>query len=455
MPSSGKNGGRWRRLLRAVVVDTTAFRMSRDYRLLLTGGVISRLGSQMTFVALPIQMYQLTGSPWKVGLLGIAEFAPFALLSLFGGAVSDRYDRRMVLVWSQAALAAVIGVLAVTTGVGVAGPLLLYALAGCAGAATAFDGPVRQALLVQVLPAEHLRSAVSLSYGVVQVTKVVGPALGGFMVAWFGLGTVYAVDAVTFAGLIVTVLLVRHRPAPKARTERPPVLRSIGESLAFVRRERAMLGSFGIDLMAMTFGMPRALFPVLALHTYQVGPEGTGLMLSAVSFGAVGAALTSGWLRRVRRLGRIVVFAVFCWGAAVAVAGIMPVFAGVLVCFALAGAADSVSAVCRATIVQTITTEEMRGRMSAMYIMVVGSGPYLGDAQAGTLGSLLSPRVAVFSGGLVSMAGAVLIAVLCPQLYRFDSEDYKPAASGSDRPSSPHTGATGTVDRVDQVAESS
>ncbi|MBT2399863.1 MFS transporter [Streptomyces sp. ISL-100] len=144
--------------------------------------------------------------------------------------------------------------------------------------------------------------------------------------------------------------------------------------------------------------------------------------------------MTSGWLARVRRLGRVVVWAVLCWGGAIALAGTMSAFADVLVCFAVAGAADSVSAVCRSTIVQTVTTEEMRGRMSALYIMVVGSGPYLGDAQAGALGSLLSRRVAVFSGGVLSMVGAVLVVVLCPALYRFDSDDYPGPGKGPSRP---------------------
>lgn len=445
---------RWRRVLRAVSVDTSAYRASRDYRLLLIGGVISRFGSQMTLVALPVQMYRMTGSPWQVGLLGLAEFVPFAALSLFGGALSDRYDRRRLLICSQAASAVVIGTLAVTTATGTAGPPLLYTLAGGTGAAAAFDGPVRQALMMQVLPGKLLRSGVSLWYGVAQVTVVVGPALGGFLVAWWGPALVYTVDAVTFTGLIATVLMIRHRPAVPERAERPPVLRSIGESLAFAWRERAVLGSFGIDLIAMTFGMPRALFPVLALHTYQVGAQGTGLLFSAVSLGALVAALTSGWLKRVRRLGRVVVWAVLCWGGAIALAGTMPAFAGVLVCFVVAGAADSVSAVCRSTIVQTITTEEMRGRMSALYIMVVGSGPYLGDAQAGAMGSLLSPRVAVFSGGVLSLLGAVLVAVLCPGLYRFDSDDYPepgrgPSRPAGDEPADAAHGRKGTADPVE------
>ncbi|MEU6067999.1 MULTISPECIES: MFS transporter [Streptomyces] len=458
----GDSERRGRRRLRSLMVDTTAFRKSRDYRLLLIGGVFSRIGSQMTTVALPLQMYRFSGSPWQVGLLGLAEFVPFAVLSLFGGAISDRYDRRHVLIASQAVMAAVIATLAVATGTGVASPGLLYVLAAGTGAASAFDGPVRQALLVQAVPKEYMRSAVSLSYGIVQATLVLGPALGGFSVAWFGFAPVYAVDALTFAVLIVSVAMVRHRAPAQPVSGRPSVLGSLAESIRFVRRERAVLGSFGIDLIAMTFGMPRALFPVLALHVYHVGPEGTGLMLSAVSFGALAAALTTGWLGRARRLGRVVVGAVLIWGAAIAVAGAMPNFPAALVCLAAAGAADSVSAVCRSTIVQTITSDEMRGRMSAMFVLVVGSGPYLGDAEAGGIGSLFSPRVSVVSGGLVSMAGALLIAVTCPQLYRFDSEDYAqrdeaakadgddpPGASGERRAHSARKGKSSLAEPVE------
>jgi MFS family permease len=408
-----------------MVVDTSAFRVSRDFRLLLVGGAVNRVGTQITVVALPTQMYLLTGSPLLVGLIGLAEFVPFAVLSLFGGAIADRYDRRWVLAVSQTLMAIVTAALAVVTFSGNVSVPVLFGFAAITGASTAFDGPVRTALEIQVVPREHIRSAVSLGYGVSQVAQVAGPAVGGLVIGWIGFGWAYALDAVTFTALIVAALLVRHRSPPTGEA-REPVLREILEGLRFAVRERALFGSFVIDVVAMTFGMPKALFPILSLTVFDAGVQGTGFLLSALAAGAMVAALTSGWLAGVRRLGRIVVAAVVVWGLAVTVAGVVGTFAAALVCFAIAGAADSVSAVCRSTILQIVTTDEMRGRMSAVFMLVVGGGPYAGDVESGAAAALLGVRPAVVSGGILSSVGAVGVALLFPQLYRFDSDDYKP-----------------------------
>jgi MFS family permease len=408
-----------------MVVDTSAFRVSRDFRLLLVGGAVNRVGTQITVVALPTQMYLLTGSPLLVGLIGLAEFVPFAVLSLFGGAIADRYDRRWVLAVSQTLMAIVTAALAVVTFSGNVSVPVLFGFAAITGASMAFDGPVRTALEIQVVPREHIRSAVSLGYGVSQVAQVAGPAVGGLVIGWIGFGWAYALDAVTFTALIVAALLVRHR-APPTGEVREPVLREILEGLRFAVRERALFGSFVIDVVAMTFGMPKALFPILSLTVFDAGVQGTGFLLSALAAGAMVAALTSGWLAGVRRLGRIVVAAVVVWGLAVTVAGVVGTFAAALVCFAIAGAADSVSAVCRSTILQIVTTDEMRGRMSAVFMLVVGGGPYAGDVESGAAAALLGVRPAVVSGGILSSVGAVGVALLFPQLYRFDSDHYKP-----------------------------
>ena len=205
-------------------------------------------------------------------------------------------------------------------------------------------------------------------------------------------------------------------PQPPQGDGTPPasVLRSIGEGLRFVRRNRALTGSFAIDLMAMTFGMPRALFPVLAVSVYHAGAAGTGLLFAAVSVGATVAALTTGWLAHARRLGLITIWAVAIWGAAIALAGLMPALWPAAVLLAVAGAADSVSAVCRSTINQTVTPDHMRGRMSSTFSLVVTSGPRLGDVEAGAVAALAGPRFSVVSGGLACVAGAALLAIADP-----------------------------------------
>jgi hypothetical protein len=217
--------------------------------------------------------------------------------------------------------------------------------------------------------------------------------------------------------------------APHGVEKHEPVLRSIATGLRFVRGERALLGSFAIDLLAMTFGMPRALFPVMSLTLYHAGATGTGVLFAAVSAGATAAALTTGWLGHARFLGRITIGAVFVWGAAVAAAGVMPSLAFAALLLAVAGAADSVSAVCRTTISQTLTPDHVRGRMSSVFSLVVAGGPRLGDVESGSVASLTSTRVSVVSGGLACLAGVALIMVAFPELAAYDGDAVQAGAA--------------------------
>jgi hypothetical protein len=210
-------------------------------------------------------------------------------------------------------------------------------------------------------------------------------------------------------------------------TERPTIRRSIGEGLGFVRRRQALLGSFAIDLMAMTFGMPRALFPVLAVSVYHAGASGTGLLFAAVSAGATVAALTTRWLEHVRMLGRVVIVAVAAWGVAIALAGVTHALWIAAALLAVAGAADSVSAVCRQIINQSVTPDAMRGRMSSVFSLVVTSGPRLGDVESGTVASLTSARFSMFSGGVACVVGTALVVAAFPALAAYDQR-----AAGSD-----------------------
>ena len=217
----------------------------------------------------------------------------------------------------------------------------------------------------------------------------------------------------------ITLALPRLEPAP-TDTEHPPILRSIVEGLRFVRGNSALMGSFAIDLVAMTFGMPRALFAVLALTVFDAGASGTGLLYASVSAGATVAALTTGWVEHARWLGRIVIGAVIVWGLAIAAAGFMPSLWPAAALLAVAGAADSISAVCRSIINQTVTPEHLRGRMSAIFMLVVTSGPRLGDLESGIAASLTTASVAVVSGGFACVVGVVVIVALFPALAAYD-----------------------------------
>jgi MFS family permease len=415
-------------LLRRIAVDVRPLRDSRDYRLLTIGSLVTGLGAQAALVALPYQVYVITRSPFLTGLLGLAELFPLISASLFGGALADRFDRRRLLLATQVALAAVAAGLAAASFAGQPPVWLLYVLAGALAGASAVERVTRAAIVPNTVAPGRLRSALSLTFGLYQLTMVVGPAVGGLLIAALGVDWVYAIDAATCGGMALAAWAMAPQP-PIGAEEHEPVLRSIKTGLSFVARKQALVGSFVIDLCAMTFGMPRALFPVLSVSVFHAGASGTGAMLAAVSAGATVAALTTGWLEHARWLGRIVLASVAVWGVAIAVAGLMPSLWPALALFAIAGAADSVSAVCRSTISQSLTPDHMRGRMSSVFSLVVASGPRLGDVEAGSIASLSTPRFSVVSGGLACVASVAAVAVLFPQLARYDGNVEAPVVA--------------------------
>ena len=382
-------------------------------------------------MAIPFQVFVLTRSAFLVGLLGIVELGPLIATSLLGGVIADRVDRRRVLLGAQALVAVVAAALTVTTLLGSPPVPLLFVLAGALAGAAAVDNVTRAAVVPQLVGTARLRPALSLTFGLGQVSSVAGPALGGLLIAAAGVGAAYAVDTAAF---LATLLITRALPPlPPAPGESPPasVARSLGEGLRFVRGNRALMGSFAIDLAAMTFGMPRALFAVLALTVYDAGAAGTGVLYSAVSAGALVAAFSTGWLEHVRRLGRVVIVAVLVWGAAIAAAGVVGSLWPAAALLALAGAADSVSAVSRSIINQTVTPEALRGRMSSVFMLVVTSGPRLGDLESGIAASLTSASTAVLTGGLACIAATGLVVLAFPDLAVYDGAR-PPAGTESD-----------------------
>ncbi len=409
------------RRLRGVAVDTTALRESRDYRILVIGGLISGIGTQVTLVALPFQVYVLTSSSFLVGLLGLVELVPLVVVALLGGTLADRMDRRRLLLVSQVvqagtSLCLVLGAAAGSPPVGV-----LYLIAAVASGASAVDRPTRAAMVPALVGPERLRSAISFNYGLVQVAMVVGPAMGGIVIAAGGLTWAYALDVATFIAMIAAAWAIAS-PSRPAVEPGASFLAAVRDGIRFAGRSGELMGSFAIDILAMTFGMPRALFPALALTVYDAGPEGVGILYAAVSAGAVVAAFSTGWMVHARRLGRIVVFAVLVWGFGIACLGLTSeLWVGAL-CLLVAGAADSVSAVCRSTILQTVTPDEMRGRMSAIFTLVVAGGPRLGDVESGTVAAVGGTQLSVVSGGVICVLGIVPVLAAFPEFWRYGEE---------------------------------
>ena len=409
-------------LLSSITPDVRPLRESRDFRLLMLGQLVTGLGSQAALVALPFQVYELTGSAFMTGLVGLVELFPVVLASLLAGAIAERFDRRRLLELCQIALVLLAAGLTAATVHGDPPVWLLFLLAAATAGASTVERVTRGAIVPSTVPPRLLRGALSMSFGLAQVTMVIGPAAGGLLIAGSGIASAYALDAVTCLGMWAAAHAMSPQP-PAVVEHREPVLRSIRSGLAFVRRSQSLIGSFVIDLAAMGFGMPRALFPVLAVSVFHAGPEGAGLLLAAVSAGATVGALTTGWLQEARFLGRITLAAVAVWGLAIAAAGLMTSLWPAAALFAVAGAADSISAVCRTTIMQSVTPDHMRGRMSSVFILVVTSGPRLGDVEAGTVAAITTPQVSVVSGGLACLGAVALVAVLLPDLVRYDAAE--------------------------------
>jgi MFS family permease len=364
-------------------------------------------------------VFVLTGSPFLVGLVGAVELGPLIAGALVGGAWADRFDRRKVLLAGQVVVS-IAGALLLITALTDPHVGIVFALAGLLAGSTAIVQVARAAVVPKLAGPEYLRSAIAVNFGVAQLSSVVGPALAGPLIALGGVEAVYGLVAAGFTAMLAVTLPLPPLKPSEREEPHEPMGRSIAEGLRFVRGNRALMGSFVIDLTAMTFGMPRALFAVLALTVFHAGPEGTGLRYAAVALGALVAAILTGWLEHARWLGRITIVAVVAWGTAIAAAGFAP---NIWICAALlaaAGAADSVSAVCRSVINQAVTPEHMRGRMSAVFMLVVTSGPRLGDVESGVAASLLAVTAAVSAGGVLCLIGVGAVMLAFPQLAAYD-----------------------------------
>ena len=407
-----------RGLLARIAVDVRPLRASRDFRRLWFGTGISAIGSQITTVAIPFQLYELTGSTLLVGLLGIAALVPLLVVPVYGGAVADAVDRRRLLLLSDVALILVTGGLLVNALLPEPSIWFLFVAEALGTAAYGFQRPARNALTPRLVPDDQLLAAIAVEDVVFTLARVVGPALAGVLIATVGLAAAFAIDIGTFGASLLAIWLLR--PAPPAPDAARPSLQSILDGFRLVRRRKVLLGIFVVDTNAMIFGMPRALYPAFA-EKLGGGASILGLMYAAPFAGALVASLTSGWMMHVRRQGIGVCVAAAAWGVAIALVGFAEAVWFALVFLAVAGAADFVSAVLRSNILLTVTPDAMRGRLSGIELAQVAGAPELGNVEAGIVASLTSVRASIVSGGVLTVAGTVAVALAVPALLRYDA----------------------------------
>jgi len=400
---------------RGLIIDIEPLRRDPDFRRIWAGQSIGVIGNQITRVALPYQVYVLTGSTLALAALVLVQLVPLLLFTLGGGAIADAFDRRRVLLVTQLGLAGTSLAFVVLSLQEAPSVPLLLAGAFVASALSAIDWPARSSATPRLVPAERLRAAIALGQLSYNGGSVIGPAVAGVLIGTIGVAGAFAVDVATYAVSLTTPL--RIRPIPPLGDAGRPDLGAIREGLRFVRVRRLILSTFAIDLNAMIFGSPRTLYPVLALDVFGTGPLGLGLLTAAPAAGAFVAILLSGGVSRFRRIGRGILLAVAAWGAAILLVGLSTsFFALALVFLAIAGAADVVSAVLRSSVVQMETPDELRGRVASVHILVVTSGPQIGDIEAALLASAIGAQLSVISGGLLSLLGVIVVARLFPEL---------------------------------------
>ncbi len=358
-------------------------------------------------VAAPIQVFELTGSTLMVGLLGLAQFPALLLGSFIGGGLADSRDRRTVFLWAQVFLALTSVGLAVNAMA--ANPSVAVVFVFTAGNAllSGIDAPARSASIPRLVSAEALPAALALQVLMFQTAGAVGPAIAGIVISQWTLAAAYWIDTATFAVAIIAVLFMSPLPAPPGA--RQGGVKSALEGFRFLRSRQELKGVFLIDINAMVFGMPRALFPELGLEVFGGSAATVGYLFAAPGVGAMLAAFTSGWVGRIKQLPKATTVAVVIWGVGIAGFGFSPWLWLALVLLAVAGAGDAISAVFRSTMLQLTTPDRLRGRMSAVHIAVVAGGPRIGDMEAGLVSSGFGPRVAAWSGGLAAAVGAIVV----------------------------------------------
>ena len=401
-------------------VDVTPLRRHRDFRLLFVGRSVSFFGSMITSVAVPFQTYQLTHSVLLVGLIGLAELAGLFAFAFLGGALADAIDRRNMVLLTEAGLMVASTLLAANSVL--ARPMVwpIFALATLQAAFDALQRPSLDALTPRLVDRTELTAATALGMLRGTLGMIAGPAIAGVLIAAAGLPVTYLVDVATFVVGLTCLALMRAVPPP-ADAERPS-LRRVTEGLRYARSRQELIGTYIVDIIAMLFGMPMALFPAVAQGLG--GPSVLGLLYAAPALGSFAFSATSGWTCHVHRHGMGVIVAATLWGVAIIGFGLVPGLVSALAFLALAGAADAMSGLFRGTMWTQTIPDSLRGRLASIELLSYSLGPTLGNFEAGVVASLVSVRFSIVSGGVLCVLGCLLAAAALPAFRAYDARKY-------------------------------
>jgi MFS family permease len=416
--AAGTRRSALRRTFLSMALDTAPFRASRDFRLLFFGQGISTAGTMITYVAIPFQAYALTHSSLVVGLISFSELIAILLMALVGGALADAVDRRRMVRLSEFGLCLSVAVLVVNASVPHPQLWVLFVVVIVAAALDAIRRPSLDAMVPRIVPPETLVAAAALDSLQGNLGMVLGPPVAGILIATVGLPLTYGVDVATF--IVSAIALTLMRAVPPAADAAGVNLRAAIAGLRYATSRQDLLGSYAVDINAMFFGMPMALFPQIASGLG--GPAVLGLLYTAPSVGSLVATVTSGWTRRVRHHGRAIACAAAAWGACIIAFGFAPALWVALLALAAAGAADMISGLFRSALWNQTIPDAMRGRLAGIEMVSYSSGPALGNLESGVVGSLAGVRASVVSGGILCVVGTVVLSALLPKFWNYRAQ---------------------------------
>lgn len=407
-----------------MAVDVTPLRESPGFQRLWIGQSIAYVAWRMMLVLVPVQVYRLTGSTLDVGLVSLVQFVPLVVFTIIGGALADAHDRRRLLVWSTAGIAAACAAFVAISASGSPSVALVFVLGFVAWSSFSLGAGAIRSLTARLVPLEQLPAAAALNGLYNNLGLVLGPAIAGVLITAIGFAATYGVS---LAGILIALVAAYRLPPVPPQDGAPRMtFNAIVDGFRYLRLQHLVLSFFLIDSLAMVFGMPGSLFPALAQHVFR-DPASVGLLFAAPAVGAFLISLFSGWAMRLRRQGRAIVLSVCGWGAAITAFGFTHTLWFALLLLGVAGAADQVSAIFRSTIVLTVTPDHMRGRLGGIEFAQIASTPSLGNLEAGVVAQLTSLRFSIVSGGIGCIVGTLVVAALFPVLLRYDARDRAPA----------------------------
>jgi len=402
-------------------LDIGPLRRNTSFRRLFASQFISGLGTMVSYVAVPWQLYQLTHSNAQVGLLGLVQLLPVVICGLLGGAVADRVDRKRLLIASEALMAMCLAGLLANAWAAAPSVLTIYALVAVLQGASGFHRPALEALTQKLARPEEFAAVAALSSVRGTVGMVAGPALAGLLLARWGAVGAYLFDFCTFLAALFFIYRIPRVAMDATETpgERPHLLADLAEGLRFAWARPELMGTYVVDIVAMAFAFPVALFPAMAAADGRT--ESVGWLLSAMSVGALAIGLFSGWTGKVTRHGRAVVIAAAVWALGIVALGFAPSLALGLVCLAVAGAADMVSGVFRGTIWNQTIPNTLRGRLAGIEMISYLTGPLIGNARAGFMADAWGVSAAVWVGGAICLASVIVTGFALPRFWAYRS----------------------------------